>query len=158
MPSWILGRGAAGLVVALLAAGGGSAVAMATTGSHTPGDLAQTVAQIVEGCKDKVRTDDHDKTTAGDVDTHAASAARNSHGIGHCVSSAVNHNQNGENHQQANGVKDADEHKAGSSSSPGTHQDHGQGNGGSTEAPGQGGTGHGSGGDHGHQPSPSPHT
>lgn len=103
----ILGKGAAGLVAAVLTVGGGSAVAVAATGSHNPGELVQSVAQIVEGCKDKVRTDDQDKSAAG-VDTHAASAARNNHGIGQCVSSQVNHNQNGERHQQANGVKDAD--------------------------------------------------
>ena len=160
--SGILGKGAAGLVAAVLTVGGGSAVAMAATGSHNPGELAQSVAQIVEGCKDQVRTDDHDKSTVADVDTHAASAARNNHGIGQCVSSKVNHNQNGEAHQQANGAKDADEHKSASpSTSPDTHQDHGQGNGsGSVGAPGQGGTGngnHGNSGDHVHKPSPSPH-
>ena len=166
--SGILGKGAAGLVAAVLTVGGGSAVAMGATGSHNPGELAQSVAQLVEGCKDQVRTDDHDKSAVADVDTHAASAARNSHGIGQCVSSKVNHNQNGEAHQQANGVKDADERKSDSpSTSPGTHQDHGQGNGsGSVGAPGQGGTGngnagghgdHGNSGGHGHEPSPSPH-
>jgi len=165
--SGILGKGAAGLVAAVLTVGGGSAVAMAATGSHNPGELVQSVAQIVAGCKDKVRVDDHDKSTAPDVDTHAASAARNNHGIGRCVSSQVNHNQNGERHQQANGVTDADERKTASpSTSPGTHQDHGQGNGsGSVGAPGQGGSGNGTGGqsdhgkagDHGHKPSPSPH-
>ncbi len=161
--SGILGKGAAGLVAAVLTVGGGSAVAMAATGSHNPGELAQSVAQIVEGCKDTVRTDDHDKKGATDVDTHAASAARNNHGIGECVSDQVNKNKNGEAHQQANGVSDADEHKAASpSASPGTHQDHGQGNGsGSVGAPGQGGTGHansnGGQGDHGHKLSPSPH-
>jgi hypothetical protein len=162
--SGILGKGAAGLVAAVLAIGGASALAMAATGSHNPGELAQTVAQIVEGCKDTVRTDDHDKNGTTDVDTHAASAARNNHGIGKCVSSAVNHNKNGEAHQQANGVSDADEHKSPSpSTSSGTHQDHGQGNGaGSLGAPGQGGTGngsgdHGSAGDHSHHPTPSPH-
>ena len=161
----ILGKGAAGLVAAVLAVGGASAVAMAATGSHNPGELAQSVAQIVEGCKDTVRTDDHDKKGTTDVDTHAASAARNNHGIGKCVSSQVNKNQNGEAHQKANGVSDADEHKSPSPSS-GTHQDHGQGSGsGSVGAPGQGGSGNGTGGqsdhgkpgDHGHKPSPSPH-
>src|SRR5262249_20592692 len=65
---------------------------------------------------------------------------------------------NGEAQQQANGVKDADEHKAARpSTSPGTHQDHGQGaGGGSAGAPGQGGSGHGNSGDH--RPTPSPHT
>jgi hypothetical protein len=163
----ILGKGAAGLVAAVLTVGGGSAVAMAATGSHNPGELVQSVAQIVEGCKDNVRVDDHDKGTAADVDTHTASATRNNHGIGHCVSSQVNHNRNGERHQQANGVTDADERKTASpSTSPGTHQDHGQGNGsGSVGAPGQGGSGngtsgqsdHGKPGDNGHKPSPSPH-
>lgn len=163
----ILGKGAAGLVAAVLTVGGGSAVAMAATGSHNPGELVQSVAQIVEGCKDTVRTDDHDKKGTSDVDTHAASAARNNHGIGKCVSSQVNKNQNGEAHQKANGVSDADEHKSPSpSTSPGTHQDHGQGSGsGSVGAPGQGGSGNGTGGqsDHGkpgengHKPSPSPH-
>ena len=161
----ILGKGAAGLVAAVLAVGGASAVAMAATGSHNPGELAQSVAQIVEGCKDTVRTGDHDKKGTTDVDTHAASAARNNHGIGKCVSSQVNKNQNGEAHQKANGVSDADEHKSPSPSS-GTHQDHGQGSGsGSVGAPGQGGSGNGTGGqsdhgksgDHGHKPSPSPH-
>jgi len=162
--SGILGKGAAGVVAAVLAVGGASAVAMAATGSRNPGELAQSVAQIVEGCKDTVRTDDHDKKGATDVDTHAASAARNNHGIGKCVSSQVNKNQNGEAHQKANGVSDADEHKSPSpSTSSGTHQDHGQGNGGgSVGAPGQGGTGngsgnHGSAGDHSHHPTPSPH-
>src|SRR5262249_24240035 len=62
-------------------------------------------------------------------------------------------------HQQANGVKDADERKAASpSTSPGTHQDHGQGNGGgSAGAPRPGGAGPGPGG-HGHTPSPHPQT
>jgi hypothetical protein len=162
--SGILGKGAVGLVAAVLAVGGASALAMAATGSHNPGELAQSVAQIVGGCKDTVRTDDHDKKGTTDVDTHAASAARNNHGIGKCVSSQVNKNQNGEAHQKANGVSDADEHKSPSpSTSSGTHQDHGQGNGaGSLGAPGQGGTGngsgdHGSAGDHSHHPTPSPH-
>jgi hypothetical protein len=159
--SGILGKGAAGLVAAVLAVGGASAVAMAATGSHNPGELAQSVAQIVEGCKNTVRTDDHDKKGTTDVDTHAASAARNNHGIGKCVSSQVNKNQNGEAHQNANGVSDADEHKIPSpSTSASTHQDHGQGSGaGSVGAPGQGGTGgdHGSAGDHSHHPTPSPH-
>ncbi len=161
--SGILGKGAVGLVAAVLAIGGASAVAMAATGSHNPGELAQSVAQIVEGCKDTVRTDDHDKNGTTDVDTHAASAARNNHGIGKCVSSAVNH-KNGEAHQQANGVSDADERKSPSpSTSAGTHLDHGQGSGaGSVGAPGQGGTGNGSGdhggaGDRSHHPTPSPH-
>ena len=159
--SGILGKGAAGLVAAVLAVGGASALAMAATGSHNPGELAQSVAQIVEGCKDTVRTDDHDKKGTTDVDTHAASAARNNHGIGKCVSFQVNENQNGEAHQKANGVSDADERKTPSpSTSAGTHQDHGQGSGaGSVGAPGQGGTGgdHGSAGDHSHHPTPSPH-
>ena len=162
--SGILGKGAAGLVAAVLAVGGASAVAMAATGSHSPGELAQSVAQIVEGCKDTVRTDDHDKNGTTDVDTHAASAARNNHGIGKCVSSRVNHNQNGEAHQKANGVSDADERKSPSpGTSSGTHQDHGQGGGtGSLGAHGQGGPGngrgdHGSAGDHSHHPTPSPH-
>ncbi len=159
--SGILGKGAAGLVAAVLAVGGASAVAMAAMGSHNPGELARSVAQIVQGCKDTVRTDDHDKKGTTDVDTHASSAARNNHGIGKCVSSQVNENQNGEAHQKANGVSDADEHKTPSpSTSAGTHQDHGQGSGaGSAGAPGQGGTGgdHGSAGDHSHHPTPSPH-
>jgi len=162
--SGILGKAAMGLVAAVLTVGGGSAVAMAATGSHNPGELAQSVAQIVEGCKDTVRTDDHDKKGTTDVDTHAASAARNNHGIGKCVSSQVNKNQNGEAHQKANGVSDADEHKSPSpSTSSGTLLDRGQGSGtGSLGAHGQGGTGngsadHGSAGDHSHHPTPSPH-
>src|SRR5262249_27703646 len=158
MRSGFFGKGAAGLVAVILALGGGSAVAMAATGSATPMELGQRVADIVQGCKDKIRKGDHG--SAADIDTHAASAARNNHGIGQCVSSQVNHNQNGEAHQQANGVKDADEHKGASpSTSPGTHQDHGQGTGGgSAGAPGQGGSGHGTGqghekpGGHGHAP------
>ncbi len=155
MRSGIFGKGAAGLAAVLLTVGGGSAVAMAATGSANPMELGHRVADIVQGCKAQIRTDIHD--SAADVDTHGASAARNNHGIGQCVSSKVNHNQNGEAHQQANGVKDADERKAASpSTSPGTHQDHGQGNGsGSVGAPGQGGAGHGP-GDHGHSPSPHP--
>ena len=155
MRSGPFGKWAAGLVAVILTLGGGSAVAMAATGSATPMELGQRVADIVQGCKDTIRTADHD--SAADVDNHAASAARNNRGIGQCVSSQVNRNRNGEAHQQANGVNDADEHKGASpSTSPGTHQDHGQGNGGgSVGAPGQGGAGHGP-GDHGHTPSPHP--
>ena len=152
----VIGKGAAGLVAAVLTVGGGSAIAMAATGSHNPGELAQSVAQMVEGCKDTVRADDHDKKGTTDVDTHAASAARNGRGIGRCVSSQVHKNKNGEAQQQANGVADADERKAASPSTP--DQDHG----GSAGA-GHDGTGHGGGGqpDHGnsgHHPSPSPHS
>jgi hypothetical protein len=129
--SALLGKGAVGLVVAFIAIGGGSVAAMAATGSHSPGELAQNVAQIVEACKDKVRTGDN-------------------HGIGECVSDQVNHGKNGEAHQQANGVQDADEHKGASPEPSSKHSDHGQGGGtGSTNAPGQGG--------HGHEPSPRPH-
>jgi len=158
MRSGVFARGAAGLVAGLLTIGGGSAVAMATMGTANPVELGQRVAGIVQACKDQVRFDDHDKNAAASVDSRAASAARNNRGIGQCVSSQVNHNQNGEAQQQANGVKDADEHKAARpSTSPGTHQDHGQGaGGGSAGAPGQGGSGHGNSGDH--RPTPSPHT
>jgi hypothetical protein len=155
--SALLGKGAAGFAAVMLAIGGGSAVAMAATGSANPMELGQRVADIVQNCKDQIRADGHDKDTAADVDTHAASAARNNRGIGQCVSSQVNKNRHGEAQQEANGVKDADERKAASpSTSPGTHHDHGQGNGGgSVGAPGQGGAGHGP-GDHGHTPSPHP--
>lgn len=154
MRSGVLGKGAAGLVAVLLTIGGGSAVAMAATGSANPVELGQRVADIVQACKDQIR---------GDADSHAASGARNNRGIGQCVSSRVSQNRNGEAHQQANGGKDADEHGAASpSTSPGTHQDHGQGaGGGSAGAPGQGGSGHGTGQGHdkpggrGH-PSPTP--
>jgi len=164
MRSGILGKGAAGLVAVLLAIGGGSAVAMGATGTANPVELGQRVAGIVQACKDQIRGDDHDKNAAPNVASHAASAARSNRGIGQCVSSQVNHNQNGEAQQQANGVKDADEHKATRpSTSPGTHQDHGQGaGGGSAGAPGQGGSGHGTGeghpkpGGHSHPPSPEP--
>jgi len=160
MRSGVLGRGAAGLVVVLLTIGGGSAVAMAATGSANPVELGQRVADIVEACKDQIRGDDRGKNTAAGVDSHAASAARNNRGIGQCVSSRVSQNRNGEAHQQANGGKDADEHRGASpSTSPGAHQDHGQGaGGGSAGAPGQGGSGHGTGqghekpGGHGHAP------
>jgi hypothetical protein len=132
--SALLGKGAVGLVVAFIAVGGGSVAAMAATGSHSPGELAQNVAQIVEGCKDKVRVGD-------------------THGIGECVSDQVNHGKNGEAHQQANGVQDADEHKDTGSDTSSKHQDHGQGSGtGSNGAPGQGGSGN-----HGHEPSPKTH-
>src|SRR5215813_87590 len=150
----IFSKGAAGLPAVLMTVGGGSAAAMAATGSANPMELGHRVADIIQGCRAQIRTDVHD--SAADVDTHAASAARNNHGIGQCVSSKLNHNQNGEAHQQANGVKDADERKAASpSTSPGTHQAHGQGTGGgSAGAPGQGGAGHGTGEGHGN---PSPH-
>src|SRR5215813_6499926 len=103
MRSGVLGRGAAGLVVVLLTIGGGSAVAMAATGSANPVELGQRVADIVEACKDQIRGDDRGKNTAAGVDSHAASAARNNRGIGQCVSSRVSQNRNGEAHQQANG-------------------------------------------------------
>jgi hypothetical protein len=155
--SGILGKGAAGLVVAVLTVGGGSAIAIAATGSHNPGELAQSIGNIVHGCTKPDEARDDQQQGGG---THSASGAREN--FGQCVSSAVNHNKNGEAHQQANGIKDADERKSASpSSSPGAHQDHGQGNGGgSVGAPGQGGTGNGnvgSQGDHGRKPSPSPH-
>jgi hypothetical protein len=162
MTSGILAKGAAGLVAALVIIGGGSAVAMAATGSGSPGELAQSVAQLVEGCKDQVRIN------GTDTDTQGVRAAGNTHGIGHCVSAQVNHNQNGEAHQQAIGARDTDP-KPSPSSSSGAHQDHGQGSGsGSTGAPGQGGAGNGNGsgsqgdhgksGDHGHHPTPTPHS
>jgi hypothetical protein len=158
--SGIFGKGAAGLLAVMLAVGGGSAVAMAATGSANPMELGQRVADIVQGCKDQIRTDDHDKNTAADVDTHAASAARNDRGIGQCVSAQV-HLRNSERHQQSQDARDADV-KPSPSTSPGTHQDHGQGNGsGSVGAPGQGGQGHGTGDGHGkpggHDHTPTPH-
>lgn len=137
---------------------------MAATGSHSPAELAQSVAQIVAGCKDQIRGN-ADHSGATDVDSHAASAARNNRGIGQCVSSQVTHNRNGEAHQQANGVSDAGDRETTSPSpSPSTHQDHGQGNGrGSVGAPSQGGAGHGSGtggqgnsDSHSHRPKPTP--
>jgi len=154
--SVIFGKAAVGVAMAVLTATGGSALAMAATGSHSPGELAQSVAQIVEACKDTVRAADHDQQGATDGDTHAASAARNTRGIGQCVSSQVHKNKNGEAQQQENGVRDADDRgSAGSSTSPGTHQDHGGGAGsGSAGAPGHDGADHH--GNSGHRPSPSP--
>ena len=149
--SVIVGRGVVGLAAVMLVVGGGSAVAMAATGSANPVELGQRVADIVPNCKDQIRTDDKD--VAAEAAGRAASTARNNRGIGRCVSAQVNHNQNGEAHQQTNGVKDADERKADSpTTSPGTeHQDHGQG------GPGHGtGDGHGKPGDHGHKPTPHP--
>jgi len=152
MRSGIFGKAAAGLAAVLLTLGGGSAVAMAATGSANPMDLGQRVADIVQGCKDTIRAQEKDTP----ANAHAASAARTNRGIGQCVSMQVNKNRHGEAQQEANGVKDADEHTAASpSTSHGT--DHGKGNGGgSIGAPGQSGAGHGNSGDH--RPTPSPHT
>lgn len=159
----VTSRGAAGLVVAALAVGGGGVIAAAATGNVNPGSLGQRVAQIVEGCKDQVRGEDHDKRPDSDADTHAASAARNnSRGIGKCVSSQVNHHQNGAAQQQAHQDRDA-ESQSSRSVSPGKNPDHGQGNvaGLVGAPPGQGGPARGRGtgnpGDHGHPPTPSPH-
>src|SRR5215472_8577039 len=55
----IFGKGAAGLAAVLLTIGGGSAVAMAATGSANPLELGQRVADIVQGCKAQIRTDVH---------------------------------------------------------------------------------------------------
>src|SRR5215470_3922739 len=131
MRSGIFGKAAAGLAAVLLTLGGGSAVAMAATGSANPMDLGQRVADIVQGCKDTIRAQEKDTP----ANAHAASAARTNRGIGQCVSSQVSKNRQGEAQQQANGVKDADERKSASPSmSPGTV--HGQGNGsGSVGAP-----------------------
>jgi hypothetical protein len=171
LTSGILGKAVAGVMAAVLTVGAGSAVAMAATGSHNPGELAESIAQRVEGCKDKVATDNHDRSTGAEV---AASTAGNSRGTGKCVGSEVNQNQNSDARQQKNGVTDPVERKAAHpSTSPGTHQDHGQGSGaGSVGAPGQGGTGrgtgdggpgdngdsdnHGDSSNHGHQATPSP--
>ena len=164
LTSGLPGRAAAGLVAAALTVGAGSAVAMAATGSHSPGELAQSIAERFEGCKDKVGTDNHDKSTGAEV---AAGTAGNSRSTGQCAGSEVNQNQNSEAHQQKNGVTDPVERKAAHpSTSPGTHQDHGQGSGGSAGASGQGGTRHGNGdGGQGHKgdsdnrgdhPTPSP--
>ena len=164
--SAILGKGAAGLVAVVLAVGGGSAVAMAATGSHNPEELAESVAHRVEACKDKARTDDHDKKGATDVDSRAASAAPSNHGIGHCVRSKVHEKDTDEALEQENDDRDADERKApGPSTSPGKHHDDERGDGsGSVGTPGQdrqeGGNddmGRADHGDHGHNPSPSPH-
>jgi hypothetical protein len=167
--SAILGKGAAGLVAVVLAVGGGSAVAMAATGSHNPEELAESVAHRVEACKDKARTDDHDKKGATDVDSHAANAARNNHGIGHCVRSKVHEKDTDEAQERENDDRDADERKAPSPSpSPGKHHDDERGDGsGSVGAAGhdrpergngdEGQANHGNAGDHGNHPSPSPH-
>lgn len=161
-------RGAAALVVAALAIGGGGVVAATATGNIDPGSLGQRVAQIVEGCKDQVRGEGRDKRPDADVDTHAPSADRQNHrGIGKCVSSQVNHHQNGAVQQQAHQDRDNGP-QSGRSSSPGKSPDHGQGNGAGPlgAPPGQGGPprGHGNGnpgddgdhGHHGHPPTPSP--
>ncbi len=151
--SGILGKGAALLVAAVLTIGGGSVVAMATTGSNDPIELAHSVAQIVAACKDQIRGDD--------------TAARNSRGIGQCVSAQVSHNRNGKAHQQANGATGAGSQSSPNpSSSPSTHHAQGQGNSnGSVGAPGQSGIGrgngngqgdHGSSGSRGHHPTPTP--
>ncbi len=142
-----MGKAAAGLVVAVLTVGAGSAAAMAATG-HKPGEVAHGAAQIVEACKDTVRGNDPDK---------------GSHGIGKCVSAAV-HKRNDERKQQETEAKDTDKNESASPSPKSSHQDHGQGaGGGSVGAPGQGGSGngssdsnHGHSSGHGHQPSPKP--
>ena len=156
--SAILGKAAAGLLAAVLTVSGGSAIAMAATGSHNPGELAQSVAQIVQGCKDTVRQDDHDQKGTSDVATHPASGARNTRGSGQCVSSQVHRNKNGEGRQQENGVRDADGRRSASpSTSPDTRQGHVEGDdSGSAGDPGHGGTEHH--GNPGHHPSPSPHS
>lgn len=160
--SAILGKGAAGLVAVVLAVGGGSAVAMAATGSHNPEELAESVAHRVEACKDKARTDDHDKKGATDVDTHVTNAARSNHGIGHCVRSKVHEKDTDEAQEQENDDRDADERMAPSPSpSPGKHPDDERDDrSGSVGTPGQdrqeGGAGdagranHSNAGDHGH--------
>ena len=154
-------RGAAGLVVAALAVGGGGVVAAAATGSVNPGGLGQRVAQIVEACKDQIRGEDHDKKPDGDVDNHTA-ARENNRGIGKCVSSQVNHHQNGAAQQQAHQDRDT-EPQSSRSTSPGKNPDHGQGSGAGPVGapPGQGGPprgrGNGDRGDRGHPPTPSPH-
>lgn len=162
-------RGAAGLVAAALAIGGGGVVAATATGSINPGSVGQRVAQIVEGCKDQVLGEGRDKRPDADVDTRAPSADRQTNrGIGKCVSSQVNHHQNGAVQQQAHQDRDT-EPQSSRSSSPGKNPDHGQGNGAGPVGappgpvgapPGQGGPprGHGNGdrGDRGHPRTPSP--
>ena len=158
--SAIFGKGAAAFVAVTLAIAGGSAVAMAATGTANPMELGQRVADIVENCKDQIRADDHEKDTAADVDNHAASAARNNRGIGQCVSAGV-HARNSERRQQAQDGRDGNV-KPSPSTSPGKDQDHGRGDGqGSVGAPGQGepatkGDGHGKPGGRGRQPTPHP--
>lgn len=160
MRSAIFGKGAAGFVAVTLAIAGGSAVAMAATGSANPMELGQRVADIVQNCKDQIRTDDHDKDAAADLDARAASAARNNHGIGQCVSAGV-HARNSERHQQAQDGSGGNV-KPSPSPSPGKDQDRGRGVvQGSVGAPGQGGpaskgASHGKPGDHGRQPTPTP--
>lgn len=158
----ILARCVAGVAAVVLTFGGGSALAMAATGSHSPGELVQNVAQMVAGCKDRVRADGQGTGVAADANTGAAGLSGNSRGIGQCVSSQLSHNKNGQAHQQANGVVDADVRRTASPvPTPGVHQDHGQGSGSaSAAAPGQTGTGRGAGssGSHGHHPTPSPHS
>jgi len=156
--STILGKGAAGLVAVVLAVGGGSAVAMAATGSHNPEELAESVAHRAEACKDKARTGDHDKKGAADVDNHAAHAARGNHGIGHCVRSKVHEKDTDEAQERENDDRDADERKAPSPSpSPGKHHDDERGDrSGSVGAPGHDGPERGT-GDEGHHRAPSAH-
>ena len=161
--SAILGKGAAGLVAVVLAVGGGSAVAMAATGSHNPEELAESVAHRVEACKDRARTDDHDKKGATDVDTHVTNPARGNHGIGHCVRSKVHEKDTDEaqEQEQENDDRDADERMAPSPSpSPGKHPDERDDRSGSVGTPGQdrqegragdgGQANHSNAGDHGH--------
>jgi hypothetical protein len=165
--SGILGKGAAGLVAAVLTVGGGSAVAMAATGSHDPVGLARSVAQIVDACKDQVRGEDVGRSAASDSGSPPANAARNIHGIGQCVSAQVSHGRTGNASQQASGASSTNDRSTASrGSSPGTHQNQGQGMTGGSPGPlGQSGTGHGNGdgrgnhgnpGDHGHHPTPTP--
>ena len=159
--SAMLGKGAAGFAAVMLAIGGGSAVAMAATGSANPVELGQRVADIVQNCKDQIRSDDHERDAAAGVDAHAGSAARNNRGIGQCVSAGV-HARNSERPQQAQDDRDGNL-KPSPSTSPGKAQDRGRGDGaGSAAAPGQGGPGQDKGdgrgkpGGHGRQPTPRP--
>ena len=153
----IVGKGAAGLVAALLTVGGGSAVAMAASGGHHHGKGAHGAAQIVEECKDKVRVDDRDRGAGADADTRSTNAAGNSHGIGHCVSAAV-HQRNAARKQGESGAKDVDERTSPSPGPTSGQHDNGQGSGNQGEH-GNGTRGdHGKADGHGHQPSPRPST
>jgi hypothetical protein len=132
----IAGKAVAGLAAAALTVGAGSAVAMATTGSHSPVELVQNIAGLVAGCNDQ----------EGD----AGMRAPGSQASGRCRGSEGNQNLNMTT-QQANGTRVSIPSQ---SPSPGKHEDHGQGNGGgSAQAPGQGNRGN----DNGHKPSPKPH-
>ncbi len=136
----IAGKAVAGFVAAAVTVGAGSAVAMATTGSHSPVELVQNIAGLVAGCN------------GGDPGMRAPS----SQAAGRCARSQGDQNQNGPS-QQASGTRVGIPSQ---SPSPGKHEDHGQGNGGGlAQAPGQGnrGNGNGNGNGHGHKPSPTPH-